>query len=81
MGYIVAWLAQVLALSAACVGIIPALSLILASSWLFITIANDDLTQTLIAFNANVRKSNKQGHDELMQRFCDIIQSYSDVKE
>jgi hypothetical protein len=70
------------AASSVCIVIaIPVLSLIFASSWLFITIADRDLTQELAAFNTDVEKSDGKDHNELVRRFCNIIKLYSDAKE
>lgn len=81
LGYFMAWLSEVIGCYAACVAIIPVLSLIFALSWLFVTIANHDLIQDLVAFNIDVKASNGKDHGELMRHFCKIVQCHSDVKE
>lgn len=79
-GYFVAWLSEISGCFATYAVEIPLNSLIFASSWLLITI-NDDLTQELAAFNDDLKTLNKSDHLELVRRFCDIIQLYSDAKE
>lgn len=49
------------------------------SCWLFIFMAKD-ITRDLDAFNADVKKS-KGKQAELMGRFCDGIQMFSDAKQ
>lgn len=82
LGYAVASLAEAVAFSAVCVGVIPVLSLVFASSWLFIIIADDDITHKLAAFSNDVQISHEHYQEELMRRrFCDIIQLYSNAKQ
>lgn len=84
-GYVLAWLSEICALLAASAVIIPVLSVIFASSWLFIIIADDDLTRKLAVFNNNVKALHEngrgRGHKELMQHFCGIVQLHLDSKE
>lgn len=80
VGYVVAWLSEILALSAGSLSIFPVLSSIFASSWLFITIADADLTQEMANFNIDVKASGEHGDGELIIRFCNIVQLYSDAK-
>lgn len=80
-GYAVAWISEAAGTSSLFFAFPPVLSLIFASCWLFVTIADDDLTQELAIFNNDVKKSDGNDHAELMRRFCGIIQSYSDAKE
>lgn len=59
--------------------VIMALILIFASSWLFVTIADDDLTQELAAINREV-KASENSLGELMRRLCDNIMAHSDAR-
>lgn len=77
-GFIVAWLSQVFGGFAVFSAITPFYSLIFASEWLFIVIA-DSITKELNAFNH--RKITNKNHKEMMHRFCDIIQLYSHAKQ
>lgn len=79
-GYLMAWIAQFAGLLVVVLATISLYSLIFASCWLFVTIA-DDITQELVAFNIDVRISDGTDHDELMRYFCDIVQLYSDAKQ
>lgn len=79
-GYFFAWFAQFGAGTAVYVGVIPVLSLIFASCWLFVTIA-DDLTQKFAVLNNNVKKLARKDHAEMKRHFCHIIQFYSDGNE
>lgn len=79
-GYLLAWLNQFLGASAGFLSITPLYSLIFASSWLFITLA-DDLRQELVTFNVIVKISNGNDHDEIVQRFFNVIRLYTDVRE
>lgn len=80
-GYIGAWLSELISVIAICAAVIPTLSLIFASSWLFVTITDDDLIREVAKFNNNIKISQEKDHVKLMQRFCDIVQVYSDAKE
>lgn len=79
-GYLGAWLSEVTGCFATYAVAIPLNGFIFASSWLFIAI-NDDLTEELATFNTDLGTLNENGYLDLMQRFCDIIQLYSDAKE
>lgn len=57
----------------------PFFCYIFASCWLFINIA-DDITNDVVALN-NAVKTPDTGRAELMKRFCDIVQFYTDAKE
>lgn len=80
-GYTVAWISETVAISAAGAIVLSVMFLILGSSWLFLTVADHDLTKELAAFNIDVKTSAEKDHEELMQRFCNIMQVFSDVKE
>lgn len=78
LGYIVAWFFQCTGATSAHLAIVPVSILIVASSWLFVTIA-DEMTQELAAFNNDVKKPH--GHVGMKRQFCEIIQIHSDAKE
>lgn len=75
-----AWTTQFPANSTVYLAIIPFFGLIFASSWLLITIA-DEMTDKLATFNNDVKISDESDHEELMQRFRDAIQNYTDAKQ
>lgn len=81
-GYFLAWLSEVTGCFATYAAEIPVMSLIFASSWLFITIADDEITQKMKDLNNQVKISDGyMDHAELMQHFCDVIRLYSNGKE
>lgn len=79
-GYFVGWFSQTAACTAIIVADIPYFTLIFASSWLFVTIA-DDLTQELAAWNNDIRASDGLvDHDGLVHHFCDMVRCYTEAK-
>lgn len=74
-------MSEVLAISDINVAVSATFSLIFASSWLFVTIAADDLTQKLYIFKSDVKVLHQHDQEELMERFYDIIRLYSNTKE
>ena len=51
-----------------------------ASSWLFIYMA-EDIKNDMAEFNDIVKTQENVDRAELMERFCNIIQLYSDAKQ
>lgn len=81
VGYFVAWQAQFFGMLCCMAIAISGFNIIFGSSWLFIVIA-EDITNDVAKFNANTIKITKNcDRAELMERFCYIIQNYSDAKE
>lgn len=66
------------------------LNFLFGSCWLFIDMA-EDITKDLAAFSADVKSTEKRAElverrrrrrrRQLVERFCDIIQLYSDAKQ
>lgn len=80
-GYFLAWLNQFLGAISGLLFAAPLFCSLFASSGLFITITNDDLTQELDSFNADVKISNGSDRAKITKRFCNIIKFYTDAKE
>lgn len=76
------WLAQCAGVSAVLIISTAIFNIIFGSIWLFIVIA-EDLTNDMAAFNNNIVKIIQKNHDrdELMGRFREIIQNYTDAKQ
>ena len=75
-----AWLAQTAGVVAMMVQSTEYLSFITGSNYLFICMAKD-VTSDVAEFNDIVKTQKNPDRDELMERFCDIIQLYSDAKQ
>lgn len=58
----------------------PFYNIVLGSCWLFIVIV-EDITNDMAAFNHTVNAPTDCDRSELMGRFYDIMQSYSEVKQ
>lgn len=80
-GYSVARFNQFVGASAGLLFVAPMYNSIFASSGLFITIADDDLTQELGAFNVDVKISKGSNREAITQRLCNIIKLYTAAKE
>lgn len=75
------WLAQCAGVSAVLIISLAVFNIIFGSIWLFIVIA-EDLTSDMTAFKNSIVKIDKNHDlDELMGRFRDIIQNYTDAKQ
>lgn len=79
-GYFVAWLSQCAGTIAGSCANFQFLNLLFGSCWLFMFIA-EDITQDVIAFNNMAKTASNENCTELIKRFCDMVQIYSDVKQ
>lgn len=79
-GYLVAWIFEAVSIGGITIAITTTLCLVFASSCLFVAIAADDMSQNLTIFNIDLNRSQRHGHEELMERFCDIIRTFSSTK-
>lgn len=80
-GFVVAWFYEMVVSYIICAAIVSVLSLIFASSWLFVIIADHNLTQELATFNGHIKTSAQSDHVKMVHGFCDIVRHYSDAKE
>lgn len=78
-GYLVAFLAQAFGILCGASAFMQFLNLFFGSCWLFTFIA-EDITKDSAAFNTAAKATNRNCV-ELMSRFCDMLQIYSDAKE
>lgn len=83
-----AWFCESFAISVVGLAIVPFFVYLVGACWLFIFIA-DDIKEDLRAFNSNeitiehatkTNKANDNQHVKLMNRFCAIVQLYTDAK-
>lgn len=83
-GYLMKWLAECIGSSALTVTAIPSFNIAVGSCWLFMVIA-DDITNDMVEFNNAVKllkvKCKFSDRVELMERFRENIQNYSDAKQ
>lgn len=79
-GYLVAWIGQCAGVGTIITIPITFFNTVFGSKWLFMVIA-EDITSDLTAFNNDVDKMQTISHRaESIQRFCTIIQLYTDAK-
>lgn len=80
-GYLVAWVFEAVSIGSITIAITTTLCLVFASSCLFVAIATDDMSQNLTNFHADLNTSRRHDQEELMERFCEIIRTFSSTKE
>ena len=79
-GYLLVWFAESVESSAVMTTGTAMFGFIYGSSWLFICMAKD-ITNDMAEFNDIVKTQENVDRAELMERFCKIIQLYSDAKQ
>lgn len=80
-GYALAWIAQGAGLASIMITVTLIIGIIFGSCWLFIAIA-EDITNDMTAFNRTVETSKyKNYRAEMIERFCDVIQNYTEAKQ
>lgn len=79
LGYSIAFLSQAAGSLTILVAYIQLVNLIVGSCWIFIVIAGD-ITKDATAFNKEAHTSNGN-RIEMVKRFRDLVQTYSDAKQ
>lgn len=80
-GYSLAWVAQSAGLASIMITVTLIIGIIFGSCWLFVAIA-EDITNDMTAFNRIVETLKyKNDCAELIDRFCDVIQIYTEAKQ
>lgn len=76
-----AWLLQCAGVVGVTVNVIQFFNTVFGSTWHFI-VAVEDISNDMVAFNNAVgTQKDRSDRMELANRFCNIIQHYSDVKQ
>lgn len=83
IGYLVAWLTQFATAACTAMAFIQFVNFIVGSCWLFTFVAKDITQRDLTAFNTAATKATKSSENrtKLTNRFCDMLQIYSDTKQ